>query len=63
LPKEILDRAKDILAHIEKPEGAVAHAINKQRSRFTMKTAEKPQWALGEVGRLTSIAMVRRRPE
>jgi len=46
LPKEILDRAKDILAHLEKPDGAVAHAKKKQRSRGTMPTAEKPQMDL-----------------
>src|SRR3989454_6320750 len=33
LPKEILDRAKDILAHLEKPDGAVARtAKTKKRS-------------------------------
>jgi DNA mismatch repair protein MutS len=46
LPKEILDRAKDILAHLEKPDGAVAHAKKKQRSRGAMPTAEKPQMDL-----------------
>jgi DNA mismatch repair protein MutS len=46
LPKEILDRAKDILAHLEKPDGAVAHAKKKQRSRGVMPTAEKPQMDL-----------------
>jgi DNA mismatch repair protein MutS len=46
LPKEILDRAKDILAHLEKPDGPVAHAKKKQRSRGIMPTAEKPQMDL-----------------
>ena len=46
LPKEILDRAKDILAHLEKPDGAVAHAKKKERSRGVMPTAEKPQMDL-----------------
>src|SRR6266851_3107280 len=32
LPKEILDRAKDILSHLEQPNGAVAQPQTKQRS-------------------------------
>jgi len=46
LPKEILDRAKDILAHLEKPDGAVRHPQKKQRSRGAMPTAQKPQMDL-----------------
>ena len=50
LPKEILDRAKDILAHLEKPDGAVAHAPKATKTRSTVRAAraaaaktEKPQ--------------------
>ena len=43
LPKEILDRAKDILAHLENPDGAVAASKKKQRSTRTISKAEKPQ--------------------
>jgi DNA mismatch repair protein MutS len=44
LPKEILDRAKDILAHLEKPDGAVEHPAKvRKRSTKKMPTAEKPQ--------------------
>jgi DNA mismatch repair protein MutS len=50
LPKEILDRAKDILAHLEKPDGAVAHAPKAKKTRSTVRAAraaaaktEKPQ--------------------
>src|SRR6202162_484761 len=43
LPKEILDRAKDILAHLEKPDGAVAASKKKQRSTRSVSKAEKPQ--------------------
>jgi DNA mismatch repair protein MutS len=46
LPKEILDRAKDILAHLEKPDGAVEHSKKKQRSKGAMPTAQKPQMDL-----------------
>ena len=46
LPKEILDRAKDILAHLEKPDGVVRHPQKKQRSRGAMPTAQKPQMDL-----------------
>jgi DNA mismatch repair protein MutS len=46
LPKEILDRAKDILAHLENPDGAMTHSKKKQRSRGAMPTAEKPQMDL-----------------
>ena len=50
LPKEILDRAKDILAHLEKPDGAVAHAPKARKTRSTVRAGraaaaktEKPQ--------------------
>jgi DNA mismatch repair protein MutS len=43
LPKEILDRAKDILLHLEKPDGAVAQPQTKQRSTRSAAKAEKPQ--------------------
>ena len=43
LPKEILDRAKDILFHLEKPNGAVAQPQTKQRSTRSAAKAEKPQ--------------------
>jgi DNA mismatch repair protein MutS len=43
LPKEILDRAKDILAHLEKPDGAAAQPAKRKRSTKGMPQAEKPQ--------------------
>jgi DNA mismatch repair protein MutS len=50
LPKEILDRAKDILAHLEKTDGAVAHAPKAKKTRSTVRAGraaaaktEKPQ--------------------
>ena len=43
LPKEILDRAKDILFHLKKPDGAVAQPQTKQRSTRSAAKAEKPQ--------------------
>ena len=43
LPKEILDRAKDILAHLENPDGAVAASKKKQRSTRAVSKADKPQ--------------------
>jgi DNA mismatch repair protein MutS len=50
LPKEILDRAKDILAHLEKPDGAVAHPPKTKKTRSTVRAGrataaktEKPQ--------------------
>jgi DNA mismatch repair protein MutS len=45
LPKEILDRAKDILAHLEKPDGAAAHPVKAKakRSARPAPKAEKPQ--------------------
>jgi DNA mismatch repair protein MutS len=44
LPKEILDRAKDILSHLEAPNGTLAQPgkTRKQRSTNNMKT-ERPQ--------------------
>jgi DNA mismatch repair protein MutS len=48
LPKEILDRAKDILAHLEKPNGAAAEAAptKSRRSKRGMPVAQKPQLEL-----------------
>ena len=44
LPKEILDRAKDILAHLERPDGAVVSAnTKKRRSTRAEAKAERPQ--------------------
>jgi DNA mismatch repair protein MutS len=50
LPKEILDRARDILAHLEKPDGAVARAPKAKKTRSTVRAGreaaaktEKPQ--------------------
>jgi len=43
LPKEILDRAKEILAHLEKPDGAAAQAAKRKRSTKGMPRSEKPQ--------------------
>jgi DNA mismatch repair protein MutS len=43
LPKEILDRAKEILAHLENPNGAVGHEKKKRRSNKSMPQSEKPQ--------------------
>jgi DNA mismatch repair protein MutS len=44
LPKEILDRAKDILAHLEKPDSAVERSSKtKKRSARAVVKAEKPQ--------------------
>jgi len=44
LPREILDRAKDILAHLEKPDGAAAHEKGKRtRSTKSRPQLEKPQ--------------------
>jgi len=45
LPKEILDRAKEILAHLEKPDGAIEapSAAPPRRSRKTGKSSDKPQ--------------------
>ncbi|MEO5721707.1 MAG: DNA mismatch repair protein MutS, partial [Chthoniobacterales bacterium] len=44
LPKEILDRAKDILAHLEKPNGTTSGKTpNRRRGGNAMPDAEKPQ--------------------
>jgi DNA mismatch repair protein MutS len=45
LPKEILDRAKEILSHLEKPDGLTAPPANKphKRSARTGAKIEKPQ--------------------
>jgi len=44
LPKEILDRAKDILSHLENPNGAVGHAKSKRkRSAQNLPQPQKPQ--------------------
>jgi DNA mismatch repair protein MutS len=44
LPREILDRAKDILGHLENPNGAVAHAKGKRkRPAQVLPQAQKPQ--------------------
>jgi DNA mismatch repair protein MutS len=45
LPKEILDRAKEILAHLEKPDGAIETpaATPSRRSRKSAKSSDKPQ--------------------
>src|SRR3954466_14650770 len=51
LPKEILDRAKDILAHLESPNGAIKHETPK-RTRVRageatgMPVSDKPQMDL-----------------
>jgi len=46
LPKEILDRAKEILAHLEKPDGAAAQPAKRKRSTKGMPQSEKPQMDL-----------------
>jgi DNA mismatch repair protein MutS len=44
LPKEILDRAKDILAHLEGPNNAAEPPTKAKKKRATKKgTSEKPQ--------------------
>ncbi|MDQ2825160.1 MAG: DNA mismatch repair protein MutS, partial [Verrucomicrobiota bacterium] len=45
LPKEILDRAKDILSHLERPDGAIEHPQKRKKQRSTKESvkAEKPQ--------------------
>jgi DNA mismatch repair protein MutS len=43
LPKEILDRATEILSHLENPNGAVVHEKKKRRSTKSMPQSEKPQ--------------------
>lgn len=46
LPKEILNRAKDILAHLEKPNGATADTPKPRRKKAGMPEAQKPQLEL-----------------
>jgi DNA mismatch repair protein MutS len=49
LPKEILDRAKDILSHLEKPDGAMAQPVQTKKRRSTRPAptkADKPQMDL-----------------
>ena len=44
LPHEILDRAKDTLAHLENPNGAVVHTkAKRKRSTPVIPQAQKPQ--------------------
>jgi DNA mismatch repair protein MutS len=44
LPKEILDRAKEILSHLEKPDGVTAPSVKlHKRSAKTHVKTEKPQ--------------------
>ena len=44
LPKEILDRAKEILSHLEKPDGVTAPSVKlHKRSPKTHAKTEKPQ--------------------
>jgi len=44
LPKEILDRAKDILSHLEAPNGALAQPGKTKKRRSTSNTkADRPQ--------------------
>jgi DNA mismatch repair protein MutS len=44
LPREILDRAKDILAHLENPNGAVVHTkAKRKKSMQVLPQAQKPQ--------------------
>jgi DNA mismatch repair protein MutS len=44
LPREILDRAKDILAHLENPNGAVVHTkAKRKKSTQVLPLAPKPQ--------------------
>jgi DNA mismatch repair protein MutS len=47
LPKEILERAKNILSHLENPNGAAGHEKTKRkRSSTGMPQSEKPQMDL-----------------
>jgi DNA mismatch repair protein MutS len=48
VPKEILDRARDILAHLEKPNGAVEaqKPAKGRRNKKPMPTSQKPQMDL-----------------
>ena len=47
LPKSILDRAKDILAHLEKPNGATAATpLKRGRAKTGARPVDKPQMEL-----------------
>ena len=46
LPKEILDRAKEILAHLEKPDTAATAEKPKRKRTTGMPQSEKPQMDL-----------------
>jgi DNA mismatch repair protein MutS len=48
VPKEILDRARDILAHLEKPNGTaeVQKPAKGRRNKNAMPTSQKPQMDL-----------------
>jgi DNA mismatch repair ATPase MutS len=48
LPKEILDRAKGILSHLERPNGAADAPVQvkKSRKRPTSRQVAKPQMDL-----------------
>jgi DNA mismatch repair protein MutS len=52
VPKEILDRARDILAHLEKPNGAVEvqKPAKGRRSKKSMPISQKPQMDLFNAG-------------
>jgi len=43
LPKDILDRAKDILAHLEKPGRTAASGASRKKSIKSKRNSEKPQ--------------------
>jgi len=43
VPKEILDRAKDILSHLERPNGTVEVQTKQKKRRLTKDAAQKPQ--------------------
>jgi hypothetical protein len=48
VPKEILDRARDILEHLEKPNGAAdgQKPAKNRRSKKAMPVSTKPQMDL-----------------
>src|ERR1051325_11327055 len=48
LPKPILDRAKEILAHLENPDGAAVQPAKRKLSTKGMPRSEKPQMDLLE---------------
>src|SRR5437870_4542954 len=43
IPKEILDRARDILSHLEKPNGAAEPATKRKKRRLAKDAEAKPQ--------------------